>query len=102
DPLPLYINKKSESLRVIQQLRDEAHRFAITFHRQKRSKSAIKSELDDIKGIGRATASNLLKAFKSVKNIRNASIEALSEVVGQAKAQIIIDHFHTTGESSEA
>ncbi|HMZ89089.1 MAG TPA: excinuclease ABC subunit UvrC [Chitinophagales bacterium] len=102
DPLPLYINKKSESLRVIQQLRDEAHRFAITFHRQKRSKSAIKSELDDIKGIGRATASNLLKAFKSVKNIRNASIEALSEVVGQAKAQIIIDHFHTTGESSKA
>lgn len=102
DPLPLYINKKSESLRVIQQLRDEAHRFAITFHRQKRSKSAIKSELDDIKGIGRATASNLLKAFKSVKNIRNASIEALTEVVGQAKAQIIIDHFHTTGESSEA
>lgn len=102
DPLPLYINKKSESLRVIQQLRDEAHRFAITFHRQKRSKSAIKSELDDIKGIGRATASNLLKAFKSVKNIRDASIEALSEVVGQAKAQIIIDHFHTTGESSEA
>lgn len=102
DPLPLYINKKSESLRVIQQLRDEAHRFAITFHRQKRSKLAIKSELDDIKGIGRATASNLLKAFKSVKNIRNASIEALTEVVGQAKAQIIIDHFHTTGESSEA
>jgi excinuclease ABC subunit C len=99
DPLPLYINKKSESLRVIQQLRDEAHRFAITFHRQKRSKSAIKSELDDVKGIGQKTARLLLKEFKSVKNISSADMAALTEVVGASKAQIIYDHFHGSKET---
>lgn len=94
DPFPLYINKKSESLKVIQQLRDEAHRFAITFHRLKRSKAAIGSELNNIKGIGPNTVKELLKTFKSVKNVKTASPEALEAVVGAAKTQIILNYFN--------
>lgn len=93
DPVPLYINKKSESLRVIQQLRDEAHRFAITFHRQQRSKSALVSELDGIKGIGPKTVKELMRVFKSVKGIKEAGAEAWAEVVGEAKAKILADYF---------
>lgn len=94
DPFPLYINKKSESLKVIQQLRDEAHRFAITFHRLKRSKAAIGSELNNIKGIGPNTVKELLKTFKSVKNVKAATPEALEAVVGAAKTQIILNYFN--------
>lgn len=93
DPLPLYINKKSESLKVIQQLRDEAHRFAITFHRQKRSKAAIVSELDGIKGIGKSTVQQLMQEFKSVKNVRNATPEEIAAVVGAARSKLITEHF---------
>lgn len=96
DPVPLYINKKSESLKVIQQLRDEAHRFAITFHRQKRSKSALTSELDSIKGIGPKTARELIRAFRSVKGVRAASEEELQTVVGVSKTRILLDHFQST------
>ncbi len=93
DHVPLYINKKSESLKVVQQLRDEAHRFAITFHRQKRSNAAITSELDLIKGIGEATKVQLMKEFKSVKRIKNTTFDELVTVVGKAKAGLIYNYF---------
>ena len=89
DSVPLYIDKNSETLRVIQHLRDEAHRFGITHHRNRRSKSALVSELDGIKGIGPKTAEALLAEFKSVKRIRQASIEQLAAVVGPAKAKTL-------------
>jgi excinuclease ABC subunit C len=94
DPVPLYLDKKSESLKVIQQLRNEAHRFGITFHRNKRSKSAINSALEEIEGIGDRTAEQVLKKFKSVKRIKEASLEDLSEVVGWSKAKKIYENFH--------
>ena len=93
DSVPLYIDKNSESLRVVQQLRDEAHRFGITHHRNRRSKSAIVSELSQIKGVGPGTEQALLSHFKSVKRIREASLDALADVVGPAKARVIRDHF---------
>ncbi|HCK22388.1 MAG TPA: excinuclease ABC subunit C [Bacteroidetes bacterium] len=93
DPLPLHISKKSESLRIIQQLRDEAHRFAITFHRQQRSKKSIQSSLDGIAGIGPATRQLLLKTFKSVTGIREAGEEAVAAVVGPAKAKALFSHW---------
>jgi excinuclease ABC subunit C len=89
DSYPLYISKTSESLRVVQHLRDEAHRFGITFHRDLRSKSQIKSELDNIKGIGPKTAGTLLRQFKSVKRIKEASLQEVATVIGMAKAQIV-------------
>lgn len=94
DPIPLYIDKKSETLRIIQQIRDEAHRFGITHHRKRREKGTIKTQLTDIDGIGFSTAQSLLWKFKSVKNITNASIEELQAVVGKAKAGIVYRHFH--------
>lgn len=94
DSIPLYLDKKSESLKIIQQLRNEAHRFGITFHRNKRSKSALNSELTYIDGIGEKTVQELLKSFKSVKRIKEASIEKLSEKIGMAKAKKIYETFH--------
>ena len=94
DSIPLYIDKKSETLRIIQQIRDEAHRFGITHHRKRREKGTIKTQLTDIDGIGFSTAQSLLWKFKSVKNITNASIEELQAVVGKAKAGIVYRHFH--------
>lgn len=94
DQLPLYIDKKSRSLQVVQHLRDEAHRFGITHHRDRRSKGQVRSELDGIKGIGEVTARALMKEFKSVKRVKEAGLEALAEVVGKAKARIIHDFFH--------
>jgi excinuclease ABC subunit C len=90
DSVPLYIDKNSESLRVVQHLRDEAHRFGITHHRNRRSKSQIVSELDGIKGIGERTATALLRHFKSVKRIREASLDDITAVVGPAKAKLIV------------
>lgn len=90
DSVPLYIDKNSETLRVIQKLRDEAHRFGITHHRNKRSKSQVRSALDDIKGIGPKTRTLLLKHFKSVKRIKEASEEEIAMVVGAAKARIVV------------
>lgn len=86
DSVPLYINKNSESLRVIQHLRDEAHRFGITHHRNRRAKSQTRSELDTIKGIGPKTKEQLLRHFKSVKRIREASLEDLTALIGPSKA----------------
>ncbi len=94
DPVPLYLDKTSESLKVIQQLRDEAHRFGITHHRKRLEKGTIKTELTEIEGIGKSTTQKLLLAFKSVKNIRLATPEALEKVVGPAKALIVWNHYH--------
>lgn len=89
DPLPLHINKKSPGLLLLQRIRDEAHRFAITFHRSKRSKATIRTDLESLPGIGRETANKLLKRFKSVRKIREASLEELTEVVGRRRAEVI-------------
>lgn len=94
DQLPLYIDKKSRSLQVVQHLRDEAHRFGITHHRDRRSRGQVRSELDSIKGIGEATAKTLMKAFKSVKRVKEATSEQLAAAVGNAKAAILYSHFH--------
>lgn len=94
DSVPLYLDKRSETLKIIQQLRNEAHRFGITHHRNKRSKGAIGSELENIDGIGKKTAEQLLKNFKSVKRVKEATIESLAESVGMAKAKKIYKSFH--------
>jgi excinuclease ABC subunit C len=93
DSLPLYIDKKSESLRVIQFMRDEAHRFGITHHRNRRSKGTIATKLTEIKGIGQENASLLLRTFKSVAKIKKSSFEEIARVIGPAKAQLVMDHF---------
>lgn len=89
DPFPLLINKKSQGLRLLQFIRDEAHRFAITFHRLKRSKAFIKTEMDDLKGVGKQTIEKLLSHFKSIKKIKAASFEDIEKVVGTSKALLI-------------
>lgn len=93
DKYPVHISKKSISLRLLQNVRDEAHRFAITFHRLKRSNASINSELEGIRGIGRNTIERLLKEFKSVKKIREATSEQLKALIGASKQQQITDHF---------
>ncbi|MBC9794413.1 excinuclease ABC subunit UvrC [Sinomicrobium weinanense] len=94
DSVPLYLDKKSETLKIIQHLRNEAHRFGITFHRNKRSNAAIDSELTNIEGVGQKTAEELLKEFRSVKRIREAGLEDISKVIGDAKARKVYDYFH--------
>ena len=89
DSLPLYIDKNSETLKVVQRLRDEAHRFGITHHRNRRSKSQVYSALDEIRGVGDKTKQLLLKEFKSLKRIKEASLPQLTAVVGAAKANIV-------------
>ena len=93
DPIPLYLDKKSETLKIIQQLRNEAHRFGITFHRNKRSKDALQSGLDTIPGIGSKTIEQLLQHFKSTKRIEAATFDALADVVGSSRAQKITTYF---------
>ncbi len=93
DSLPLHLDKKSETLKVIQQMRDEAHRFGITHHRKRREKGTIKTSLSDIEGIGPATSQMLLRKFKSVKNIRQATMEELEAVIGKSKAAVVFNHF---------
>jgi len=93
DQYPLYLDKKSETLKVIQHLRDEAHRFGITFHRKKRNKGTLVTELDLIESIGKTSSEKLLKYFKSVKKIREASVEELQEVVNSKQAKAIIEYF---------
>lgn len=94
DPIPLYIDKNSETLKLIQQLRDEAHRFGITFHRQKRSKSQTTSELDQVKGIGTETKKKLLTHFKSVKQIKESTKEDIVALIGNNKGEIIWKWIH--------
>ena len=95
DPIPLYLNKKSETLKVIQQMRNEAHRFAITLHRNKRSKQALTSSFDGIPGIGEKTKTALLKRFKSLKNIKETSLELLISEVGESKAKKLKDFLNS-------
>ena len=93
DTLPLYLDKTSPSLRVIQALRDEAHRFGITHHRNRRSKSQTVSELDKIKGVGPATAATLMRHFKSLKRLKEAELAEVEAVVGKSKAALIFAAF---------
>jgi excinuclease ABC subunit C len=94
DPLPLYLDKKSETLRIIQQMRDEAHRFGITHHRRRRDKGTIKAQLTEIEGIGNVINQVLLRKFKSVKNIQIATLGELQETIGKAKGNVVYQHFH--------
>ncbi len=96
DPVPLYINKNSETLKIIRQMRDEAHRFGITFHRQKRSKNMINSELNEIPGIGSKTTEKLLIHFKSVQNILTTDNESIYQLIGKKKGDIVIRYLHNT------
>ena len=100
DPNPLFLDKNSPSLKIIMQLRDEAHRFGITFHRSLRSKGQINSELSEIPGIGEITAQKLLQKFKSVKRIKEADLEQLQEVVGKSAAQKITAYFRKSQSSN--
>jgi excinuclease ABC subunit C len=93
DPLPLYLDKRSETLKIIQHIRDEAHRFGITHHRNKRSRETFKTELNEIKGISDKTAEKLLLELKSVKNIKEATFEELEKIIGKAKATMVFDYF---------
>ncbi|MFB9051802.1 excinuclease ABC subunit UvrC [Formosa undariae] len=95
DPIPLYLDKKSETLKIIQQLRNEAHRFGIEHHRNRRSKTALNTDLETIPGIGEKTIVELLSHFKSVKRISNASLKDLEAVVGFSRANKIFNHYHT-------
>lgn len=93
DPYPLYLDKRSETLKIIQQARDEAHRFSLRHHRNRRSKSAISNELEGIKGIGPETVKELLRVFKSVKRVKEATPEQLVEIIGANKAKLLQKHF---------
>lgn len=93
DSYPLHISKRSSSLHLIQKLRDEAHRFAINFHRQRRSKNTFKTELENIEGIGKKKADLLLKHFKSVSKVSKASEEQMSELIGQSAAEKVAAYF---------
>jgi excinuclease ABC subunit C len=93
DPLPLYIDKKSESLRLFQRMRDEVHRFGITFHRNTRDAATLKTELTDVKGLGPITADKLLSKFKSVKKIKELTEVELIAEVGKAKAKVLLAYF---------
>jgi len=98
DSVPLYIDKKSETLKIIQHMRDEAHRFGITHHRSRRDKGTLKTSLTEIPGIGPEKARQLLKEFKSITRIKDSSIETLTPVIGKAKAELVYQYFH--GEES--
>jgi excinuclease ABC subunit C len=94
DSIPLLLNKNSETLKVLMQIRDEAHRFGITFHRDKRSSGFIKSELNEIKGVGTATATKLMIELKTVSAIKKASKEKLETIVGKHFAELVYNHFN--------
>ena len=96
--MPYYLSRTGEPLKVVCHIRDEAHRFGITFHRQKRSKAFINSELEQIDGIGAKSLNALLKRFKTVSNVRSAKVEELAEVVGLKRAQAIVAYFATPNE----
>lgn len=100
DSVPLYIDKNSESLRVVQHLRDEAHRFGITHHRNRRSKGQVHSAFDDIKGVGDVTRDTLLRHFRSLKRVREASFDEVAAVVGPAKAKIVLEGLNAAAVNS--
>ncbi|MFV0539785.1 MAG: excinuclease ABC subunit UvrC [Aestuariibaculum sp.] len=96
DPIPLYLDKKSETLKIVQQLRNEAHRFGIEHHRNRRSKTALNTELETIPGIGEKTVVELLKTFKSAKRVANAKLDELEDVVGVSRAKKVYEHYHSS------
>ena len=98
DSIPMYLDKRSETLKVIQQMRDEAHRFGITHHRKRREKGTIKTELTGIEGIGDTTAEKLLRVFKSVKKIKEAGLSELEAAIDKSKGKIVYQHFHPGSE----
>lgn len=98
DSIPLYLDKKSESLKIIQQLRNEAHRFGIMHHRNKRSKKAIETELELIPGIGQQTIVTLLQHFRSTKRVTNATLNELTEIIGTSRASKLFNHYHNNEE----
>jgi excinuclease ABC subunit C len=93
DSVPLYLDKKSETLKIIQQLRNEAHRFGITHHRDRRSKEALNSSIESIPGIGEKTMLSLITQFKSVKRLKLATEESIAAVVGASKAKKIVEFY---------
>ena len=95
DPVPLYLDKKSETLKVLQRVRDESHRFGVKHHRTRRKNSTIKSELEEIPGVGEKTIQKLLSKLKSVKRIKEASLETLEEILGKSKAKAVWEHFNS-------
>ena len=101
DPIPLYLDKTSETLKIIQQLRNEAHRFGINFHRQKRSKSQIQTELEQIDGIGKQTVVSLLKHFKSAKRVGEANLEHLTKVVGKYRAEKVFKFYRENAKTQK-
>ncbi|MCA6068825.1 excinuclease ABC subunit UvrC [Chryseobacterium sp. RG1] len=94
DPIPLYLDKKSETLKILQRVRDEAHRFGVKHHRTRRKNSTIKSELEEIPGVGEKTIELLLSKLKSVKRIKESNLETLEEILGKSKAKVIHDFFN--------
>lgn len=94
DPIPLYLDKKSETLKILQRVRDEAHRFGVKHHRTRRTNSTIKSELEEIPGVGEKTIEMLLSKLKSVKRIKEANLETLEEILGKSKGKIVYDFFN--------
>jgi len=94
DPIPLYLDKKSETLKILQRVRDEAHRFGVKHHRTRRTNSTIKSELEEIPGIGEKTIELLLSKLKSVKRIKESNLETLEEILGKSKAKVVYSFFH--------
>jgi len=95
DPIPLYLDKKSETLKILQRVRDEAHRFGVKHHRTRRKNSTIKSELEEIPGVGEKTIELLLSKLKSVKRIKESNLETLEEILGKSKAKVIWDFFNS-------
>ncbi|MFP3593004.1 excinuclease ABC subunit UvrC [Chryseobacterium sp. SIMBA_038] len=95
DPIPLYLDKKSETLKILQRVRDEAHRFGVKHHRTRRTNSTIKSELEEIPGVGEKTIELLLSKLKSVKRIKESNLETLEEILGKSKAKVIHDFFNS-------
>ena len=99
DPIPLYLDKRSETLRILQQLRNEAHRFGITHHRNRRSRSMLSNSLERIDGVGPKTAERLLRTFKSIDRLKKAERQEVEELVGKAQAKKIMDHLLRNEES---
>ncbi|MGL6038413.1 MAG: helix-hairpin-helix domain-containing protein, partial [Soonwooa sp.] len=94
DPIPLYLDKKSETLKILQRVRDEAHRFGVRHHRTRRKNSTIKSELEEIPGVGPKSIELLLSKLKSVKRIKESSLETLEEILGKSKAKVVWEYFN--------
>ena len=101
DPIPLYLDKKSETLKITQYLRNEAHRFGITFHRNKRSKGAIQSELEQIPDVGKQTITTLLRKFKSAKRVKEAAFDEIKEAIGNARAMKVHQFYHPKKENEK-